>query len=86
MFDMEELERRIGRLVIEYELGAVQAMVTAMDEMRIPNFEIIKFLGRTPNVVSNARSHARHKMNVMNSDHVSYASSSAGAIQVEEED
>jgi hypothetical protein len=65
MFDMEELEKRIGRLVIEYELGPVQAMVVAMDEMGVPNVNIVKFLGRTPNVVSNARSHARHKMNII---------------------
>ncbi|MDR0778508.1 MAG: hypothetical protein LBE48_03610 [Methanomassiliicoccaceae archaeon] len=85
MFDMEELERRIGRLVIEYELGAVQAMVAAMDEMGIPNPTIIKFLGRTPNVVSNARSHARHKINVMNGEYVTHTNI-AGSLQAEEEE
>lgn len=61
--DQEEFERIVGRLVIEYELAPIQAIVTALDAMDVTNAEIIEYLGKEKNVVSNARKQARKRMN-----------------------
>ena len=64
--NIEELERRVGKLVVEYRLGPMQAIVKAMDDMGIPNREIIAYFERKPNVVSNARRLANQKINCKN--------------------
>jgi len=56
MIDEAKFGQLIKKYAIEHDMrGTMQAMVAALDEMDVPNPEIIKYLGVSPQSVSKAR-------------------------------
>jgi len=63
MIDAERFSELVREYAVKHDMrGSIQVMVAALDEMNMPNPEIVKYLGVSPQSVSKARLKYRQHM------------------------